>query len=358
MVRVTPTDGITNGPFVESSLTVSNTPPTIATISVSPQNSTTQDSITCTYSGTDVDPSDSLTYSIDWFINGTQVSGSSDTLVGPFTQGDIVTCRVTPNDGVDIGTFAEASTNVINTAPVVHSVSLSPSVNATNDIITASVDSSDLDNDTLTHTWIWYVDGNAVQNTSNTSITDTLDGTIHFEKNQQVYVSVTADDGAAVDSANSGTQTIVNTPPSAFNVFIDPLGPVAGVDDLTCMVQTADIDGDAVSTTYAWTVDGQSVGFSSNVIPTSQISNDEVWTCTVEAYDGTEYSPAVTATTTVGANVAAAVGQDMCASAGLTSDANYDLTSCLSDISITSGEMSDSSGYILQLGAHYVYTPE
>lgn len=358
LVRVTPTDGITNGPFVESSVTLVNTPPTMSSISVSPTSPTTQDNITCSYSGSDVDPSDNLTYGIEWFVNNTMVSGSTDTLLGPFVQGDVVTCRVTPNDGADLGTFAEANTTVINTAPVVHSVTLSPSVNATNDIITATVDSSDLDNDALTHTWIWYVDNVAVQNTSNSNNTDTLDGTIHFEKNQQVYVEVTADDGVASDTSNSTTQTIVNTPPSAFNAFVDPLGPVAGADDLTCMVQTADIDGDSVSITYSWTVDGQNVGFTTNVIPTSQIADSEVWVCSIQAYDGTEYSPIITATTTVGANVEAAVGQDLCASAGLTTDGNYDLTSCLSDISITSGEMSDSSGYVLQMGAHYVYTPE
>ena len=64
---------------------------------------------------------------------------------------------------------------------------------------------------------------------------------------------------------------------------------------------------------------------TTNVIPTSQIADNEVWICSIEAYDGTEYSPVVTATTTVGANVEAAVGQDLCASAGLTSDGNYDL---------------------------------
>ena len=141
LVRVTPTDGITNGPFVESSVTLINTPPTMSSISVSPTSPTTQDNVTCSYSGSDVDPSDNLTYGIEWFVNNTLVSGSTDTLLGPFIQGDVVTCRVTPNDGADLGTFAEASTTVINTAPVIHSVTLSPSINATNDIITATVDS-------------------------------------------------------------------------------------------------------------------------------------------------------------------------------------------------------------------------
>ena len=98
LVRVTPTDGITNGPFVESSVTLINTPPTMSSISVSPTSPTTQDNVTCSYSGSDVDPSDNLTYVIEWIVNNTLVSGSTDTLLGPL-QGDVVTCRVTPNDG-------------------------------------------------------------------------------------------------------------------------------------------------------------------------------------------------------------------------------------------------------------------
>ena len=358
LVRVTPTDGITDGPSVETNIILSNTPPTMTSLSVSPQNATTQNDLTCSYSAGDVDPSDTVTFSIEWYINGQLTSGAGDILSGPFTQGDIVTCRVTPNDGFDLGSFSEANTTIVNTAPVLNSVALSPNSNATNDIITATINSSDLDGDTLTHTWIWYVDNQAIQNTTNTGITDTLDGTVHFERDQDVYVDVSVDDGFAVDSATSATQTIVNTPPSAFNIFIDPISPVVGVDDLECVVQTSDIDGDSISTSYTWTLDGQIIGFTSNVIPTSQISNGEIWECTVIADDGTDLSPPVSATSVIGANVEAAVGQDTCAAAGVGTDGNYDLTSCLSDISITAGEISDPSGYVLQLGAHYVYTPE
>ena len=74
-------------------------------------------------------------------------------------------------------------------------------------------------------------------------------------------------------------------------------------------MQTADIDADSISTSYSWTLDGQLVGFTNNVIPTSQISDGEMWECTVVADDGTDLSPPVTASTVIGANVEAAVGQ-------------------------------------------------
>lgn len=359
LVRVTPTDGIVNGAFTEVDLTVSNTPPVMTSVTVTPTSPTTLDNINCAYSASDVDIADTnLIYSIDWFINSSPVSGATDTLNGPFSQGDVVTCRVTPNDSSDLGSFMEASTTVLNTAPIVHSVSLSPSENATNDIITATVDSTDLDGDVLTHTWIWYVDGTAVQSTSNTSTTDTLDGVDHFDRDQDVYVEVTADDGFTSDTETSPVQTILNTPPSAYNAFIDPLNPVVGVDDLTCIVQSNDIDGDNISLTYSWTVDGATTGFVTDTVPTSQISDEETWVCTIVASDGTDDSEPAVASVTVGANVEAAVGQNTCASAGVGTDGNYDLTSCLSDLTVVAGETSDSSGYTLQMGSHYVYTPE
>ena len=359
LVRVTPTDGIVNGTFTEVDLTVSNTPPVMTSVTVTPTSPTTLDDIDCAYSATDVDIVDTnLTYSFDWFINSSPVSGASSTLNGPFVQGDVVTCRVTPNDGSDVGSFMEASTTVLNTAPIVHSVSLSPSENATNDIITATVDSTDLDGDILTHTWIWYVDGTAIQSTSNTSTTDTLDGVDHFDRDQDVYVEVTADDGFTSDTETSPVQTILNTPPSAYNAFIDPLNPVVGVDDLTCIVQSNDIDNDNISLTYSWTVDGATTGFVTDTVPTSQIADAETWVCTIVASDGTDDSEPAVASVTVGANVEAAVGQNTCASAGVGTDGNYDLTSCLSDLTVVAGETSDSSGYTLQMGSHYVYTPE
>ena len=276
LVRVTPTDGIVNGDFTETNLTVSNTPPVMTSVTVTPTAPTTLDDILCAYSASDVDIVDTdLSYSIEWFINSSPVSGAGTTLNGPFDQGDVVTCRVTPNDGTDLGSFMESSTTILNTAPVVNSVTLSPTENATNDIITATVDSTDLDGDTLTHTWIWYVDGSAVQSTSNTNATDTLDGVVHFDRDQQVYVEVTADDGFTSDSDTSATQTILNTPPSAFNAFIDPLNPVVGVDDLTCIVQSNDIDGDNISLTYTWTVDNSTTGFVTDTVPTSQITDGE-----------------------------------------------------------------------------------
>ena len=148
----------------------------------------------------------------------------------------------------------ESSTTILNTAPVVNSVTLSPTENATNDIITATVDSTDLDGDILTHTWIWYVDGSAVQSTSNTNTIDTLDGVVHFDRDQQVYVEVTADDGFTSDSDTCQPNHFEYST-KCFQRLHRSTQSRCWSGRLTCIVQSNDIDGDNISLTYTWAVD-------------------------------------------------------------------------------------------------------
>ena len=92
MVRATPTDGITSGPYTEQSVTISNSAPTLSAVSISPSVPTTQDSLTCTFTESDAD-GDPVSTTIEWFINNNLQSSSSSTLAGPFQHGQTVTCR-------------------------------------------------------------------------------------------------------------------------------------------------------------------------------------------------------------------------------------------------------------------------
>ena len=55
---------------------------------------------------------DTVTVSFAWTMGGNTLSSTSDTLQGPFQQGDIITCTVTPNDGTDDGPTNSASVTV------------------------------------------------------------------------------------------------------------------------------------------------------------------------------------------------------------------------------------------------------
>jgi formylglycine-generating enzyme required for sulfatase activity len=86
----------------------------------------------------------------------------------------------------------------------------------------------------------------------------------------------------------------LNTAPSAPGVSIDPAEPSAGVDDIICSMDSgsSDADGDTVTYTITWDVDGSpysgatTTSETGDTIPASATSADEEWTCTVTPNDG------------------------------------------------------------------------
>jgi hypothetical protein len=120
-----------------------------------------------------------------------------------------------------------------------------------------------------------------------------LSGVSYFSKGQAVYVTVTANDGTTSTALSSSSVTVSNTEPTAPVVEITPSDPVEG-DDLTCTVTTpaTDADGDAITYSFAWDVDG--VDYSSatdsatdSVVDGADVGAEETWTCEVVASDGT-----------------------------------------------------------------------
>lgn len=362
-IRATPTDGISNGPYIESSITISNSAPVISGLSISPSAPTTQDSLSCLFTDTDAD-GDPISTTIEWLLNTNLLSNSTPILTGPFTQNDVLTCRVTPTDGITGGIAVEASVSIINAPPTISSVTLSPNPVQTDDILTVVASASDSDNDPLSYTFDWYVDtGSGMQLVQTTNAgsfnTDTLDGVSFFDRGDLVYVTVTTDDGNNSTSADSPTQTVENTPPSAFNPMITPSDPVAGIDDLLCSSQTSDADSDSVTLYYEWTVDGVLSSITTDTVPGAQTLNGEIWLCTLTPNDTFDDGAVVSSSVEIGANSEGAEGISFCASAGLTTDNSGNTAmSCLSDEGISGAEAQDNATNTLQPGSHYVFSPE
>lgn len=359
-VRATPSDGTLSGPYGEAFVTIANAAPVVTAVNITPNNPSPQDNLTCGYSVTDAD-GDSVSVAFEWSMGGNTLSSTTDTLNGPFQQGDALTCTVTPFDGVDYGTPVANTVTVNNTPPTVTALSLTPNTLLTDDILTATGSGADADGDALSFAWDWYVDSGAgfslVQSNSGANA-DTLDGVYHFDRGDQVYVVMTISDGSSSAMQTSPTITVQNTAPSAYNVLITPAGPVAGVDDLECIAQGADADGDAVSFTYAWEVDGATTTYTSAVISTTELTNGEVWECIVTPDDGTDVGPANSSVVTIGAPIPGTTGSGMCSAAGYTTDPSGTQTIlCLSEVGV-SGEETTDSNYTWQPGSVYLFSPE
>ncbi len=298
---VTPNDGTTNGSAVTSNtVTVANTAPTLASVTITPDPPTRSSTLTCTPSGASDADGDVVSYTYRWTVDGV-ASGSGATLTGPFAVGALIACTVTPTDGKDTGAAVTDTATVTNTAPVVTSVTLSPSAVRTNDTLTANVVSSDADGDTVSLTYTWYVNGSVVSGATSNS----LSGVTSFNKGDVVYASVTPSDASgAGTTVASGSVTVADTAPTTPGIAIAPTSPAAG-DDLVCSVVTpsVDADGDTVTYAFAWDVDGAayssaSTAATSSTVDGADVGGDETWTCEVTAGDGTGTSGVATASVT------------------------------------------------------------
>ena len=219
---------------------VANRIPVVDSVSL-PQNVTaTTSSIVCSATGSDAD-GEIPTLSYAWTVDGSVMSETSDTLTQTFTAGSVVECSVTPNDAMVSGTAVTASTTVVNTAPVVDSVTLDSVEILSDGTVTATSTLSDVDpSNTVTANYEWFVNGISVQNGS----TSNLDGAF-FVKGDEVYVVVTPNDGFVDGTAvQSSSITIGNTAPSNLVVSVISSDSFYNDSTLTCSEIADDLDVD------------------------------------------------------------------------------------------------------------------
>ncbi len=114
--------------------------------------------------------------------------------------------------------------------------------------------------------------------------------------------TVTPTDGVLEGAGATASVTIAvgNRPPSAPTIRISPASPTDS-DVLTCVIDTesTDPDGDAVSYTYAWTVDGEDAGLNTATVGAALTVVGQEWGCNVTASDGQATSAAATASVTI-----------------------------------------------------------
>ena len=313
-VKVTAHDGNggTSTEVTALGVTIANTPPS-ATVSLNTATPGTNQTLTATATKSDAD-AEAITLTYEWKVNGatkqtTTKTGLTDTFdlsaSGNGSEGDAITVTVTPDDSDALGTPVSASATVGNTAPVVNSIAIDQASALTNDTLTTSVSTSDPDGDSVAVTYQWLKNGNPIVGQTGSSLDLSLanNGT----RGDVIRVRATADDGQTTSQLLSSTVTIGNSAPTA-TVSLAPTTPFTN-DTLTATATKADADGNAVTLTYVWKVNGTPVKTTpasnalTDTLDLSQPGNgdpgDQI-TVTVTPSDGTDAgAPVVSNTATV-----------------------------------------------------------
>ncbi|MFH1466209.1 MAG: hypothetical protein ABIO70_17625 [Pseudomonadota bacterium] len=329
---VTPSDGSTSGTPVSDSLVISNTPPVLDDVTLSPSPIYEGDTFSCTV-GTWADlDGDSVTFAYAWDVDGVDPGVTTATLpCAYFDRDEDVSCTVTPSDGTDAGSPVVSNIiTVSNTAPSISAVSISPASPVAGDTLTCSYTGySDADGDADASTYAWTVGGTAAG--SGATLTS------GFSSGDSVRCTITPHDGTTAGTARSASVTVGNSPPVVASVSISP-STLYTDSTATAVVSASDPDGDSVTLSYTWTVAGSVVSATSSTLSgATWFDKGETVLVTVTPSDGTTSGTAVSSATltvqnsaptapTVAINPADPTDEDdlVCAVTGAATDADGD----------------------------------
>lgn len=280
-------------------LTIANSPPS-AQVTLSPEAPRVGDVIVATPTGEDIDD-DELTFSYTWTVNGepSDVTGPEFPAMTA-VRGDEVAVQAVATDGETESAPAEASVIVRNSAPTVQ-VTLLPEAPTTVDELVAVATGEDPDGDDVTFDYAWEINGEQI-----TAISRELPPH-RTTRDDVVSVRVVARDGRTVSEPVTQDITILNTPPGAPVISINPT-PAGAERDLVCRIdeEAFDADRDPLTYTFEWTRDTTTWdgATSTTVLPgdtisTSDTSVGEEWTCQAFAFDGADEGARATASTDI-----------------------------------------------------------
>jgi len=376
VVKVTPSDDADAGSQVTSAAaTAVNSAPVLTSISTTPgADPKTDDVIEVSFVAEDAD-GDPVTAAYAWTVDGV-AAGSGATLNGEtaFERGEVVQVSVTVSDGsVDSNTLTSAGLTVVNSLPVVDTATIDPaelSESTTASCVGAAW--SDADGDPESYDVVWKVNGAEV------ATTDTLDPS-SFAKGDTVVCELTPNDGqpgGTGATVASAAVAVVNTAPKVASVSLDELSPLTG-DVLTAFASgISDDDGDTVTLTYAWTVNGTEVksdvttSTSSTLDGATMFDKGDVIEVSVTPDDGTDSGAAVASSSATVANTPPTIDSASLSPATLyttttasasyvASDADSDpvsgtVTWYVNSSEVSTGETLDSSSYSKGDSVHFV----
>jgi formylglycine-generating enzyme required for sulfatase activity len=266
-------------------------------IVIQPENPTSNDILTCTYSEIQDPDNQSILIDYTWYKNGNLVVDAEEDTFVQTQQGDAIYCVVEftePHDGAIPIENSSSEVGISSAPPVISNIQFSPSTPTTSTDIVVSFDLSDSDGDeNLTVDYTWFVNDEPIASASDVLQIDVSPLTEdYFQKNDVVSIEITPKDTDSIGSPMTSDIGISNTSPSPSNVNITPSIPIGGIDNLYCSYD-ASIDQDATDGldvlvyTQVW-IDENNTEFGTETISASLTEEDQIWTCRVSVDDGTE----------------------------------------------------------------------
>tara|TARA_Y100000994_G_scaffold215883_1_gene192461 strand:+ start:6711 stop:9221 length:2511 start_codon:yes stop_codon:yes gene_type:complete len=261
-----------------------NTVPTVDSITISPTNPTTSDSLIASSTSSDADMDSITDTEYRWWKNGVMTAISSSMLESTTTtKGDVWVVEVRVNDGTDWSTWTPSSNiEIQNTAPQLESASISATEVTTDQDVTLSTIMSDVDGDTLTMNIVWDLNG-TIQPEYNNQVTLPSSATI---KGNIWTAIVQADDGEATSSQSETLSvSILNSKP-LLSIALDE--SVTSQDDLSIETTITDLDGDLTEiSSITWFRNGFREGSldGATTVPSSYLGPGQEWSVEVIATD-------------------------------------------------------------------------
>jgi len=256
--QLVPNDGYDSGTPAIDSVTVLNTVPTLASASITPTNPTVEDTLACVPFGW-FDPDNGVeSYVFNWTINASPVSGTAtgELPLSAYSAGDVAQCTVAPSDGQDQGgSVASASVTVLNAPPTLSNFALDNLAPYRADVITLSYSAADADGDAFTEQLDWQVNGSSV---ANSGLTFDLAASLPGDEVQAV---LTVSDSSQTISYSSDIAIVQNFVPVIDSASLSALNPVTDTV-LDLVFQSSDGDGDAVTASSQWMVNGNTLAWT------------------------------------------------------------------------------------------------
>ncbi len=303
LAGVTPADGEDRGNPATTEVTIGNTPPGPPVVEAeNPRPKTTEDLVLRVLKFPKDPDGDEVTVEIVWYQGKKPVARGRAMWrleAAKTRKGKRYRAALTPSDGSATGPSVSQWFKVQNTSPSKCAVALPYKPRTGNDLqVRLTEKPADPDGDPIEMRYRWYLNGKPEEPGQRP---EKMEGK-RVVRGQRWTVVATPYDGETTGPSCEASAVVVNSSPTAPRIALQPREPGTR-SGLSCKIikKSEDADGDRVSLSYSWTIDGRvfPAGPAAASIPAGVLKQGQKWKVTVVASDGKLESRPVFAEVTV-----------------------------------------------------------